>query len=149
MPQSYYKIVSCPGFSVNETLYLTVPDKQTTCKLVVEDTRTKPAYVSSVEIIVENADEIRIVADSSIVVGIPTQFEVQLLKKNITLRGTNQDLKITSPFKITNAKTIVSSSKSLGFIKAEFKGLKGEAKINSVLPIRALIPSNNLHLPIE
>lgn len=126
-----------------------MPDRQTTCKLHVEDSRTKPAYVSSVEIIVENVEEIRIVADSSIVVGMPTQFEVQLLKKNITLRGTNPDLKITSPFKITDARTIVSSSKSLGFIKAEFKGLKGEAKINSVLPVRALLPSNKLHLPIE
>lgn len=134
---------------MNQTLYLTVPDRQTTCKLLVEDSRTKPAYVSSVEIIVENVEEIRIVADSSIVVGMPTQFEVQLLKKNITLRGTNPDLKITSPFKITDARTIVSSSKSLGFIKAEFKGLKGEAKINSVLPVRALLPSNKLHLPIE
>lgn len=134
---------------MNQTLYLTVPDRQTTCKLHVEDSRTKPAYVSSVEIIVENVEEIRIVADSSIVVGMPTQFEVQLLKKNITLRGTNPDLKITSPFKITDARTIVSSSKSLGFIKAEFKGLKGEAKINSVLPVRALLPSNKLHLPIE
>lgn len=134
---------------MNQTLYLTVPDRQTTCKLLVEDSRTKPAYVSSVDIIVENVEEIRIVADSSIVVGMPTQFEVQLLKKNITLRGTNPDLKITSPFKITDARTIVSSSKSLGFIKAEFKGLKGEAKINSVLPVRALLPSNKLHLPIE
>ena len=42
LPQSYYKIISCDGFTVNDTLYLTTPDKLSRCILKVQDTRTKP-----------------------------------------------------------------------------------------------------------
>ncbi len=52
LPQPYYRISSCDGFTVNSTLYLSVPTRPSRCTLKVEDTRTKPAYESSVEIIV-------------------------------------------------------------------------------------------------
>lgn len=48
IPQSYYEIISCQGFSVNSSLFMTVPSYTSRCTLKVQDTRTKPAYESSV-----------------------------------------------------------------------------------------------------
>lgn len=56
IPQSYYKIISCTGFTVNSTLHLTAPNTRSSCTLKVQDTRTRPAYESSVDIIVDYAD---------------------------------------------------------------------------------------------
>lgn len=56
LPQNYYRLITCDGFTLNDTLFLTVPNKPSKCLLKVEDVRTKPPYESSVEIIVDYAD---------------------------------------------------------------------------------------------
>lgn len=66
---------------------MVAPNKLGSCIIKVEDTRTKPAYDSSVEVIVENPDEIRIIVDPIIIVGTESPFQVQLLHKNIPLLG--------------------------------------------------------------
>ena len=64
-----------------------MPDSPSRCTLKVQDMRTKPPYESSVDIIVDYADEIRIVTSPLVVVGKESSFQVQLLRDGVSLLG--------------------------------------------------------------
>lgn len=100
VPQPYYRIISCAGFEVNSTLYLSVPDRSSRCTLKVEDIRTKPPYESSVEIIVEAADELKIVTSPLVVVDKESEYQVQLFREGSPLLGENKRVQLKSSFEL-------------------------------------------------
>lgn len=99
LPQTYYNIKSCAGFSINSSLFLTVSEFPSKCEIRVEDTRTVPPYSSSITVIVENPTELKIASDSIIIVGQKLPYEVRLFNSaNEQLFGQSKNIKIESDF---------------------------------------------------
>lgn len=125
MPQSYYQIISCDGFSVNSSLYLTTPAIPSRCTLKVQDTRTKPPYESSVDIIVDYPDDLRILTSPLIVVGRESPFEIQLLKDRIPLLGENKNIVVSSDFNVDSGRRMITADKKMtGSLSARLGSLK-------------------------
>ena len=66
---------------------MTVPSVPSRCTLKVQDTRTKPPFESSVDIIVDYPDDLRIISSPLIIVGRESPFQIQLLKDREPLLG--------------------------------------------------------------
>jgi hypothetical protein len=151
LPQTYYSIRSCPGFDLNSSLFLTVPNATARCELRVEDTRTIPPYSSNVTVIVENPTHIRILSEPIVIVGQSSPYTVQFLNsRQEVLLGTPRELKITSDFEVDTGKQLIRASrKTVGFIRAALGELKSQLEVSALLPVRPLLPTPYLHLPSE
>ena len=61
-------------------LHLKSPDRYSRCTLTVQDTRTKPPFNNSVDIIVDYADDLKIISNPLIIVGKWSDYQVQLVR---------------------------------------------------------------------
>jgi len=149
VPQSHYQIISCTGFNVNSSLFMTVPAFSSRCTLKVQDTRTKPPYESSVDIIVDHPDDLRIITSPLIVVGREFPFEIQLLKDKQLLLGYNKNVVVSSEFIVdSERRSITAEKKMTGSMTARLGSLKKDITISAYLPVAAILPDNYLHLPV-
>ena len=149
VPQDHYNIVSCPGFTATPSLFLTVPSTPSRCLIKVEDIRTKPPYSSSVTVIVEAADSIKIQSEEIVTVGKESSYRVLLYSKGQQLEGLPSSLQVESSFSVdTVLSRLTAKHKGVGFISATYGRLSARNTVTSYLPIRVLLPSDSLHLPV-
>ena len=118
--------------------------------LRVEDVRTVPAYSSEVTIYAKEPNAMIINVDEYLIVGESAKVSVQFMWDKHVLHGTNNNHLITSVLPYDHkTHTVTGKERTSATIKATYKNLIAEKKINVVLPLKQVLPSNKVVLPVD
>jgi hypothetical protein len=118
--------------------------------LKVEDTRTVPSYSADVTIYAKEPNSMNLIVDEYLILGEETKIQVQYFWDKHLLQGFTTETKIHSvlPYDL-NKQTITGNEKTSAVIKATYKGLTSDKRVNVVHPLKQVLPSNKIILPVE
>ena len=113
------------------------------------DKRTSIPYQVDIEVFSYEPDELVIVTNEQLIVGMETPYHVEAYYQKKLLRGI-ADIKVISTFNILeDAKKIHAAKKAEGKVSAFYHGLTAEKKIVSVLPLEVILPKREVLLPVD
>jgi hypothetical protein len=91
-----------------------------------------------------------LIVDEYLILGEETKIQVQYFWDKHLLQGFNADTKIDSELPYdSNKQSITGNAKISTVIKATYKNLFSDKRVTVVHPLKQVLPSNKIILPVE